>query len=327
MKSVFDSLRRAALACAAFAAIVPAAQAAYPDKPIRIIVPYTAGGATDIVARTLATSMSQTLNATVVVENKAGASGNIGMEAAANAQNDGYTLVMASAGQTIAASYFPKLRYDLRKDFTPVALAVLNQRMLVARKDAPFSTVAELIAYAKKHPGNVSYASFGAGSSAHMAGELFQQHAGVKMLHVPFRGNADAVTALMGEQVDVLFSEISSVVQPVQEKRLKGLGVASKARFAGAASVPTVSEAGLSGFEASGWLGVLAPAGTPEPVVNALNSAIQKALADPAIQAKFEGIGAEPMPGTHRDFARFLAADLDKWKKVVRTAGISAEQQ
>lgn len=292
------------------------------DRPIRFVVPYTAGGATDVAARTLAAHMSRRLGRPVVVDNRPGASGNIGMEYVARAPADGTHIVMASAGQTIAASYFKNLKYNLRTDFVPVAMAVKNQRMLVGRADAPFNTLKELIAYAKTNPGKVTYASFGGGSSAHLAAELFRQQAGIEMLHVPYKGNADAVNALLGGQVDVMFSELSSVISLVNAGQLKAFGVGSRTRFPGTPDVPTIDEAGLPGFEASGWLGVLAPKGTPPELVKQMNGAIVEALSLADVQEKMAKIGAEIVTGSPESFGRFIEDDLIKWEKVMRAANL-----
>lgn len=301
------------------------ALAAWPDKPIRFIVPYTPGGATDLTARILAAHIGPTLGTTVVVENRAGASGNIGMEAAARSPADGYTLVMASAGQTIAASVFSKLSYDLQRDFVPVALAVRNQRMLVGRNGLPYSNVRELVDYAKAHPGRVTYASFGAGSSGHLAGELFALQAGIRLTFVQYKGNAEAVNDVVGGTVDVLFSELSSVLQYVQAGKLKAYAMGSDKRYAGAPGVPTVAESGLTGVEVSGWLGVMAPAGTPTETVRALNAAIVKALGDPEVNLKFAGMGAESVVTTPESFGEFIAQDLAKWARVVSAAKVRAD--
>jgi len=298
------------------------AVAAQIDKPIRFIVPYTAGGATDIAARTLASYMTKSLKQSVIVENRPGASGNIGMGIAARSPADGSTIVMASAGQTIAASYFKQLSYDLRTDFVPVAKVVENQRMLVGRADAPFNTLAELISYAKANPGKVTFASFGAGSSAHMAAELFCQEAHIKMLHVPYKGNADAVNALLGGQVDVMFSELSSVISQVNAGKLKAYGVASKTRFSGEPDIPTIDEAGLPGFEVSGWLGVLAPRDTPPDVVKELNAAIVDALHVPEVRERMTQIGADVTTGTPQSFGEFMDKDLARWEQVLRRANL-----
>lgn len=298
------------------------ATAAGIDKPVRFIVPYTAGGATDIAARTLANHMAKRLGQSVVVENRPGASGNIGMAAAARSPADGSTIVMASAGQTIAASYFQELNYDLKADFAPVAKAVENQRMLVGREDAPFSNLEELIVYAKSNPGKLSYATFGAGSSAHLAAELFAQQAGVEMLHVPYKGNSDAVNALLGGQVDVMFSELSSVIAQVNAGKLKAYGIGSKKRFSGVPEIPTIDESGLPGFEVSGWLGVLAPKGTPAEVVQELNAAIVETLQLPEVREQMTQIGAEITTGPPASFNEFIEQDVAKWEKVLRAANL-----
>ena len=320
-----NPLRRLLVAAALAAPLL--AHAAWPDRPIRFIVPYTPGGATDVTARVLAQQIGQTLGTSVVVENRGGASGNIGMELAARAPADGYTIVMASAGQTIAASYFTKLNYSLKKDFVPVALAVRNQRMLVGRLGLPYNNVAELVAWGKRNPGQITYASFGRGSSGHLAGELFAQRAGIKFIDIPFKGNADGVNELLAGRVDVMFSELSSVIQHVQSGKLKAYAVGSEARYEGTPNVPTVSEGGLAGVEVSGWLGVMAPAGTPPDVVKKLNEAIVAALRLPAVKARFADMGAESVITTSESFSKFIDVDLEKWEKVMKAGNISDKDE
>ena len=320
-----NPLRRLLVAAALAAPLL--AHAAWPDRPIRFIVPYTPGGATDVTARVLAQQIGQTLGTSVIVENRGGASGNIGMELAARAPADGYTIVMASAGQTIAASYFTKLNYSLKKDFVPVALAVRNQRMLVGRLGLPYNNVAELVAWGKRNPGQITYASFGRGSSGHLAGELFAQRAGIKFIDIPFKGNADGVNELLAGRVDVMFSELSSVIQHVQSGKLKAYAVGSEARYEGTPNVPTVSEGGLAGVEVSGWLGVMAPAGTPPDIVKKLNEAIVAALRLPAVKARFADMGAESIITTPESFSKFIDVDLEKWEKVMKAGNISDKDE
>jgi tripartite-type tricarboxylate transporter receptor subunit TctC len=312
------------LAGAALAASAATAQPAWPERPVTLIVPYSAGGGADVLARMVVNGLKSRLGQPVVVENRAGAAGNIAMEAAARARPDGYTLVWASSGQSAAANYYKSLKYDLVKDFEPVSLTLYNSRILVGRPGLPFANVAELIAHAKKNPGKVTYASWGNGSGAHLAGELLKQMAGIEMLHVPFKGNADAVSALLGGQVDVMFSDPASVTGHVRSGKLKAFGVPSDKRFPGLPEIPTLSEAGFPGFEYSGWFGILAPRGTPATVVKALGAAVDQALQDPELREQLAKAGAGPIGGrTPEQFSKFLQEDIDKWGSVMRKAGIS----
>jgi tripartite-type tricarboxylate transporter receptor subunit TctC len=312
------------LAGAALAAPTGTAPRAWPERPVTLVVPYSAGGGADVLARTLANGLKPRLGQAVVVENRAGAAGNIAMEAVARARPDGYTLVWASSGQSAAANYYKSLKYDLVKDFEPVSLSIYNSRILVGRPGLPFGNVAELIAFAKKNPGKVTYASWGNGSGAHLAGELFKQMAGVEMLHVPFKGNADAITALLGGQVDVMFSDPASVTGHVRAAKLKAFGVPSEKRFPGLPDIPTLAEAGFPGFEYSGWFGILAPRGTPPAVVKALSAAVDQALQDTELREQLAKAGAGPIGGrTPEQFSKFLQDDIDKWGAVMRRAGIS----
>jgi len=300
------------------------AYAAWPERPITLVVPYTAGGGADVLARMIVNGLKSKIGQPFVVENRAGAAGNIAMEATARAKPDGYTLVWASSGQTAAANYYKSLRYDLLKDFEPVSLSIYNSRIMVGRQGLPYANVAELIAYAKKNTERLTYASWGNGSGAHLAGELFKQMAGIEMLHVPFKGNADAITALLSGQVDVMFSDPASVTGHVRSGKLKAFGVPSEKRFPGLPEVPTLAEAGLPGFEYSGWFGILAPRGTPAAAVKALSTAIDQALADPDMREQLAKLGAAPIGGrTPAQIARFLQDDIDKWGAVMRKAGVS----
>lgn len=303
------------------------AWAAWPEKRIVFIVPYSAGGGADIVARLIAHNLAPLLGQPVVVENRAGASGNIGMEAAARAPADGYTIVLGSSGQSAAASYFKKLQYDMLRDFVPVSLSVYNSRLLVGRLGLPYDNVAGLIAYAKKNPGKVTFASWGSGSGAHLAGELFKQMAGVDMLHVPYKGNSDAVSDLMGGQVDIMFSEYGTVLEQVKAGKLKAFGVPSEKRFPGL-DVPTISESGLPGFEYSGWLGILAPVGTPPAVAKTISDAVDKVVNLPQVREQLAKIGAGPIGGYTPDrFRSFLQADISKWQTVMQKAGLVGVEQ
>jgi tripartite-type tricarboxylate transporter receptor subunit TctC len=313
-----------ALAGTAALGIAGKAHAAWPERPVTLIVPYSAGGGADVLARMIVSGLKPKLGQAVVVENRAGAAGNIAMEGTARAKPDGYTLVWASSGQSAAANYYKSLKYDLVKDFEPVSLSIYNSRILVGRQGAPYANVAQLIAFAKKNAGQVTYASWGNGSGAHLAGELFKQMAGIEMLHVPYKGNADAITALLGGQVDVMFSDPASTTGHIRSGKLKAFGVPSDKRFPGLPEVPTFAEAGFAGFEYSGWFGILAPRGTPAAVVKALSAAVDQTLLDPDMREQLAKLGAGPIGGrTPEQFGKFLQDDIDKWGAVMRKANIS----
>lgn len=312
--------RRNLLAIFLFVLLLPTgAGAVFPDHPVKLIVPYPPGGGADVVARIVAERMSKVLNQPVIVENRAGASGNIGMEVAARSRADGYTMVNGTAGQAINMSFFPKLSYDLIRDFAPISLMVTNQRMLAVGRHVSATTLRDFLAQARTR--KFSYASFGNGSSAHMAGEMLKQQAGIDMLHVPYKGDRPALNDLLGGNVDAMIGDVATLVPHVQSGKLKGLGIASRKRFAGLPEVPTLSEAGLPGYETNGWLGLYVPAGTPGEAITILNDAVVKALADGETRKKLEGLGSDPIGNSPAEFARFTQDEVTKWANVVKASG------
>lgn len=313
---------RLGLLIAALLACAAALAQGFPARPIRIVVPFPPGGGTDVVARAVAPSMSQTLGQPVIVENRSGAGGNIGTEAVAKSAPDGYTLLVASAATAINNTLAKNINWELSRDFAPVALLVINQSLLVAHPSVPASNVKELIALAKSKPGQVTYGSYGNGSSAHLIGELFKMMAGVDLLHVPYKGAAPAVNDLLGGQVNLVFADVAAVLPHVKAGRLKPLGIGSSRRFEGLPDVPTISEAGVPGFEAGGFLGLVAPAGTPAAAIGALNAAAVKSLAVPEVHARLVGLATVPMGGTPEQFGQHLRAEVEKWAKVIRAGNI-----
>ncbi|TAK82534.1 MAG: tripartite tricarboxylate transporter substrate binding protein [Betaproteobacteria bacterium] len=313
---------RLGLFIAALLACAAALAQGFPARPIRIVVPFPPGGGTDVVARAVAPSMSQTLGQPVIVENRSGAGGNIGTEAVAKSAPDGYTLLVASAATAINNTLAKNISWELSRDFAPVALLVINQSLLVAHPSVPASNVKELIALAKSKPGQVTYGSYGNGSSAHLIGELFKMMAGVDLLHVPYKGAAPAVNDLLGGQVNLVFADVAAVLPHVKAGRLKPLGIGSSRRFEGLPDVPTISEAGVPGFEAGGFLGLVAPAGTPAAAIGALNAAAVKSLAVPEVHARLVGLATVPMGGTPEQFGQHLRAEVEKWAKVIRAGNI-----
>jgi tripartite-type tricarboxylate transporter receptor subunit TctC len=318
--------RRALAACGALALALigaPAAHAAdYPERPIRLIVPFPPGGGADNLARLVMPRVEKALGQKIVIENKPGAGGNVGAEMVARAAPDGYTLLYGTNGtHSINASLYRNLRFDPVKDFAPVARMSSIAALLVVNPRVPANTVAELIAYARANPGKINFASAGNGTTSHLAGELFKTMAGIDIVHVPYRGGALAITDLVGGQVQMMIDVMPNAYPLAKDGRVRGLAVASAQRFPGAPEYPTIAETALPGYEASAWDGILAPAGTPDPVIRKLNAAIRAALEDPELVAALRARGAEPVPGSPEVFARHIAESTVKWAKVVQSSG------
>ncbi len=321
--------KRWAFAAAVIGALVSAtAQAAkpYPERPVTLVVGYAAGGATDIVARLMAKSLSEELGQTIVVENKTGANSNIGAEIVSRAAPDGYTLYVGSIANTINRTLYSQLNYDFVRGFEPVGLLATIPNILVVNPKLPVKTVQEYVAYAKTHPGKLTCASSGSGSSIHLSCELFKMQTGTDILHVPYRGSGPAVADLLGGQVDSMFDNLPSSLPHVQAGKLRAIGVTSPQRLPSAPDTPTLAESGLAGFDVESWFGLMAPAGTPKPVIERLNQAMNKALASPALQASYQqsGFYAPPQPNTPETYARKIASEIDKWAKVVKSANLKA---
>ncbi|MGH8818213.1 MAG: Bug family tripartite tricarboxylate transporter substrate binding protein [Achromobacter pestifer] len=319
--------RLAALAAGTLLTCTPTLAAKpYPERPVTIVVGYAAGGATDIVARLVANSLSEGLGQTFVVENKTGANSNIGAEIVSRAAPDGYTLYMGSIANTINRSLYSQLNYDFVKDFKPVGLVATIPNILVVNPKVPVKTVQEYIAYAKTHPGKLTCASSGSGSSIHLSCELFKMQTGTDILHVPYRGSGPAVADLLGGQVDSMFDNLPSSLPHVQAGKLRAIGVTSPQRLPSTPDVPTLAESGLPGFDVESWFGLMVPAGTPQPVITRLNEALNQALASPALQASYKqsGFYAPAAPNTPETFAKTIASEIDKWGAVVKRADIKA---
>lgn len=315
-------LKKLLAACATGAAIAAAspATAAYPDAPITIVVPFPAGGGVDLVGRLFAQHITQATGASVVVENRAGAGGTIGVGMVARAQPDGYHLVLGSPGNiSIAPSAYRSLTYQPVKDLKAVGMAVQMPILLIARPDAPFSTVAELIQYGKANPGKLSYGSGGMGTSLHLAGAMFAQKAGINALHVPYKGTAPVLTDLMAGRLDYTFAD-TSVIPNVRAGTLKLLGVTGAQRSSLLPDTPTIAQAGLPGFEATNWYGFFAPAATPDGIVSWLSQQIRAALADPAFVKQLNAQMLEAPPEMDSAaFGRFVAQDIDKWSGLIKS--------
>ena len=322
--------RRALAAIAALAALAAApaahAQGAYPNKPVRIVVPFPAAGTTDILARAAGQKMSEAWGQPVVVDNRPGAGGNIGAELVAKSANDGYTLLMGTVGtHAINASLYAKMPYDHVKDFVPIVLVAGVPNVLVVHPSVPANSVQELIAYGKANPGKLNFASSGSGTSIHLAGELFKVSTGVQMQHVPYKGSAPAVSDLLGGQVQLMFDNLPSALPHIKAGKLKALAVTSNARAPALPDVPTIAEAGVPGFEASSWFGLLAPAGTSRDVVTKVNAEVAKWLASADAKEKLTAAGANVAGGSPEDFARHIAAETAKWAKVVKDSGAKVD--
>ena len=299
---------------------------AFPSKPITIIVPFAAGGTTDILARVLAQGLTTELGQSVIVDNRAGAGGNIGGQTAARAAADGYTLFMGTVGtHAINAALYKKMPFDPIKDFAPLTRVANVPNLLVANPAQPYKNVHELIAYAKANPGKINFGSSGSGSSIHLSGELFKSMAKVDMQHVPYKGSAPAVTDLLGNQIGIMFDNMPSAIQHVRSGKLRPLAVTTAKRSPELPDVPTIAEAGVPGYEATSWFGMFAPAATPAPIVAKLNAAIARVLAQPATRKKIEEQGAEVYSETPEQFAAFIKQESVKWGKVVKESGASLD--
>ena len=311
-------------AAIAVSAVSPTAGAqSYPTRPVRWIVGYPPGGATDITARLIGQWLSERLGQPFVIENRAGASGNIGTELVAKAAPDGYTLLLVNAGNTINETFYDKLNFAFLRDITAVASIVRVPLMMLTNPSTPIKTVPEFIAYAKSNPGKLNMASPGIGTPHHVAGELFKMMANVEMIHVPYRGSTPALTDLIGEQVQVTFDPLPSSIGHVRSGQLRALAVTTATRSDTLPDVPTVSEF-VPGFEASAWYGVGMPRKSPGEIIDKLNVEINAALADPKIKTRLADLGGAVIPGPPASFGKLIAEEIEKWGKVIRTADIKA---
>ncbi|MES2183099.1 MAG: tripartite tricarboxylate transporter substrate binding protein [Pseudomonadota bacterium] len=315
-------LRRRLLAGALALTSLGAAAQAFPDKPITVVVPFPPGGTTDIVARVVAEGIGRELKQTVIVDNRAGAGGNVGAELVTHARPDGYTLLVTTAGPlSINQHLYQRLGYDPLKDFAPVNLLAAVPIMLVASPGQPFKTVAELIAYAKAHPGKLSYGSQGNGTTSHLTMELLKVQAGIDLVHVPYRGSAPASNDLMAGVVQVMFDNSPSTLPFVEAKRMVALGVATPERVPAMKNIPAIAET-VKGFESLAWFALVAPAGTPPAIVEKLNAAVGATLTRPDVKQKFDATGVVLTNGGPKALASFMRSESNKWGKVVQAAGI-----
>ncbi len=302
-----------------------AAGADFPQRSVKIIVPFAPGGGTDLIARVLAEFMTKDLGQPVIIENKPGAGTIVGTAAAASSTADGYTLVMATFAHAVNPSINSKLPYDTFKAFAPVALVARSFNIVVVNPKMPFKTLADLIAYAKANPGQLNYGSFGIGTSAHLAGELFKTMAHVDLTHVPYKGSAPAITDLLGGQIQMMFTTVASVASYIEGGQLRALAVTSKQRSPAFPDLPTISEAGVPGYAAESWYGLYAPAGTPEGAVARLNASVAKAIAAGTFKKLETREGLTFAAGTPEDFDRYVRGEAARWHDLVTAAHIQAK--
>ncbi len=319
---------RAALMLAAAAAALPAAAVAqdFPQHPVRMVLPYPAGGPTDLLARVVAVKMGESLGQSVVVDNKPGASGMIGAEVVARAPADGYTILANASLHVINPSIQPKMRYDSFKDFVPITQLADVPLVLVVNNASPVKTVQDLIAYANSQGGALNFGSAGNASAQHLAGESFKLAAKVPMQHVPYKGSAPALTDLMGGQIQLMFDSMPSAMPFIKSGKLRAVAVTTARRASALPNVPTVAESGLPGFDISTWYGLWAPRGTPAPLVEKLAAHAASALKRPDARQQYADMGAEPVGSSPADFARYNASEGRKWAEIVRRSGAKADQ-
>ena len=301
------------------------AQAAYPDKPIKFVVPYPPGGGTDVVARIVQQRLQAALGQPIVIDNKGGAGGSLGTDIVAKSAPDGYTVLFTLSSHTINPAIFPKLPFDTIKDFEPVGLVASLPQLLAANMSVPVRTVADVVAQAKAAPDKFSFASVGNGSPGHLAGELMVLRTGAPMAHIPYRGGSPAVTDVMGGQVPLLWVSIPAAAAQVKAGKLRALAVSTTKRSPAFPDVPTMQEAGVADFEVDSWYAMLVPAKTPRPIIDKLNKALNTVLAEPAIRAQLIEQGADAVGGTPEALGKVIAAEVPKWVKLAKDANIKAD--
>ena len=321
--------RRALLATAAvhFALSGTAvAQDAWPSRPVKLVVPFAAGGTSDVLARALAEKLQAALKQTVIVDNKAGAGGVIGADSVAKAPADGYTILLGTiASHAINPALQPRMPYDALKDFAPVKLLGSISNVLLVGAGQPYKTVKDLAAAAKAQPDSIAFASAGQGSSQHMSGELFKQLAGAALTHIPYKGSAPAIQDVIGGQVPMSFETVTVALPHIQSGKVRALAVTSARRSPALPDTPTLQESGVAGFDVSSWQAIYAPAGTPPAIVQRLNAEIEKIVAMPDVKAKFEALGLQHAPNTPAEFAAFNKSEVAKWTKVVKDGNVKPE--
>ncbi|WP_348755330.1 tripartite tricarboxylate transporter substrate binding protein [uncultured Aquincola sp.] len=325
--AVLSLSRTACLAILAAAVALPAlAQDDWPAKPIRLVVPFAAGGTSDVLARALGAQLQTSLKQTVIIDNKAGAGGVIGADSVAKSPADGYTLLLGTiATHAINPALLPKIPYNAAKDFAPVMLLGSISNVLLVGPDQPFKNVKDVVAAAKAKPGSLQFASAGQGTSQHLSGETFKLLAGVEITHVPYKGSAPAIQDVMGGQVPMSFETALVALPQIKAGKVKALAVTSAKRSAVLPEVPTMQEAGIAGFDVASWQALYAPAGTPPAIVNKLNAELAKIIAQPEMKARMDGLGLEYSPNTAEQFAAFQRTEQAKWAKIVKDGNVKVD--
>jgi len=318
-------IRSILLVCTTVLAFSAGAQSAYPKGPVRVILPFPAGGGVDAAGRILAQALSESTGKPFVIENRGGANGNIGTEAAAHAVADGTTLLFTGAGLVTNPSLYKKVPYDPVKDFEPVSLMALGPNILAVHPSLPVHSVRELIAAAKARPGEIGFAGAGSGSTPHLAGELFNSMAGVQMVHVPYRGSGPAMIGLLAGDAPVMFIPAINAGPHIAAGKLRGIAVTSRERLAAFPDLPTVAESGLPGYESSQWYGLLAPAGTPHEVLDFLNTQVARIMRTPAMKARMTHDGLVAVGSTREQFAAHIRTEGEKWARIIRASGASVD--
>jgi len=314
------------LAVVALAVVMPLHAQPYPSRPVRIVVPFPPGGAVDFYARVVQQPLSELLGQPVIIDNRAGASGMVGADHVAKSAPDGYTLLLGNiASLAINVGIYPKMAYDPARDFTPIMRTIDVQYALIVHPSVPANSVGELVAYARRNPGKLAYGSAGSGSLPHLAMELFKASTGTDMVHVPYKGGGPMVTDLLGGTVQVVIADQANLMQHVKSGKLRALAVASPQRSPNYPDLPTIAEAGVPGFQAVAWNGLVGPAGLPGDVVARIHDAFARAMALPAVREKLLAGGVEPVGDTPDEFARFNRAEIAKWSKIARDVGARAE--
>jgi len=317
--------RVAALACLILAFISPSKADDYPSRPIKVIVPFGAGGPTDVFTRVLAEELRKSLGQPLVMENRPGAGTVIGTDSAAKSAPDGYTLLMVSATQTVNETLISHKSYELMRDFVPIAMLFRSELVMVVHPSVPANNVKEFIALAKSKPGQLNYASSGPGSNYHMAGELLKNLTGINIVHVPYRGSTGARNDIVGGQVQMMFDSVPTMAPLIQSGRVRGLGTSGRTRSVALPDIPTLSEAGVPGYEATIWIGMMAPVGTPQPIIDVLNREINKIVSRPDIKESWEKQDAKPDPMSPSQFGAHIQAEIAKWAKLIKANNIQAQ--